>query len=161
MSKAGYSITTEGVVALAANVPKTILGWKAGTAFGLDVAGWSVSFDGVDSTQVPVLVHFCYATFATNPPGTASTSVTPQQEYGRVLAHGTTAAKTWTTEPTVLTTNGLRQFILDPNKGFISDDRPLGQFWDSALGEGFALRLTVPAGGAAVNVRATMWAERC
>lgn len=160
MAKAGYNITTEGAVACVANTPKTILGWKSNVAFGLDLQGFSLSFDGVDATQVPVLVELLYATFATNAPGTNSTSVTPRQEYGRVLTHGTTAAKTWTTEPTVLTATHVH-FLLDPNKPFTTDDRPLGSTFDTALGEGFALRITVPAGGATVNARSSMWAERC
>lgn len=156
MAKTGYSVPTGGAVALTAATAKTILGVKSGSAFGVDLKKFSVSFDGVTATAVPVLIEVCYCTWATNAPGTNSTSVTPTQTYGRVIAHGVTAAKTWTTEPTALTV--LREFLLTPAGGTVMYDWPLGDTWDCALSEGFALRCTAPA---AVNVRATLDWERC
>jgi hypothetical protein len=96
-----------------------------------------------------------YATWATNSPGTNSTSTTPRQSYGRVLTAGFTSGKTWTAEPTALTP--LKEFLLTPNAGLIAYQWPLGQEPDSALAEGFAIRCTAPA---VVNVRATMNIER-
>ena len=103
MAAVGYSITTEGAVALAAATAKTILGAKAHANSGLQLKSFMVAFDGVTASAVPVLVELCYATFATNSPGTNSTSVTVRQAHGRVLTAGFTGAKNWTTEPTVLT----------------------------------------------------------
>jgi len=157
MAKAGYSVVTGGAIALTAATAKTILGVKSHANFGLDLIMCSVAFDGVSGTAVPVLVEVCYNTWATNGPGTNSTSVTPVQEYGRVLTVGFTAGKTWTAgnEPTVLSV--LDEFLVHPQSGF-KEWRPLGQTPDSALGEGFSLRVTAPA---IVNVRATMRVERC
>lgn len=155
MADAGYGIQTGGAVALTATVAKSILGIKSGAAFGVSVRRITVAFDGVTATAVPVLVELCYSTWATNAPGTASTSVTPVQESGRALAHGVTAAKTWTTEPTVLTTIG--EYLIPPTSG-MDLWYPFGQEPDCALGEGFAIRVTAPA---TVNVRAQIDFRRC
>ena len=155
MAKSGYGTSTEGAVALAAGEAKTILGVRGNAAFGVDFKHYAVSFDGVTPTAVPVLVEVCYATFATNAPGTASTSATIDQRYGRTTASGMTAAKNWTTEPTVLT--GLGEFLLDPNKGLVLYDWPLGESPDSDLNHGFVIRCNAPA---AVNVRASIRFER-
>lgn len=157
MSAVGYSIITGGAIALSAATARTVLGAKAHANSGLQLKSFEVSFDGVTSSAVPVLIELCYATFATNAPGTNSTSVTPLQNYGRVLTAGFTAGKTWTAanEPTVLTV--AKEFLMPPDKGLFAYQFPLGQEPDTALGEGLALRITAPA---AVNVRASMLVER-
>lgn len=158
MAKAGYTITTGGVVLLSTSA-KTVLGVKSNAAFGLDWIKFRVAFDGVTASAVPAVIEACYCTWATNAPGTNSTSLTapaPTQVYGRPLTHGISAAKNWTTEPTALTV--LEEFYLTPNGGTVLYDWPLGTSPDCALGEGFALRITASA---AVNVRAAMWFERC
>lgn len=151
-----YAATTGGVVALAAATAKTVLGFKAGTTFAVMLLKWRASFDGVSASGVPVLVEVCSASYATNPPGTASTSVTPVQQSGRVLAVGATAAKNWTTEPTVVTV--IEEFLVTPNGGLLAYDFSLGTEPDTPLGEGFLLRMNAPA---AVNVRASMHLSRC
>lgn len=154
--KAGYMASTEGAVALSAATAKTILGVVAPATFGLDLKKFRVAFDGVTASAVPVLIELCYSTFATNSPGTNSTAITERQVYGRSIAIGAVAAKTWTTEPTVLTV--IEEFLLTPNGGVIFYDYPLGDTPDSAVSEGFAIRCTAPA---TVNVRATIWWEKC
>lgn len=155
MAKTGYLTSTEGTVALASGVAKTILGVSAPSSFGVDLKKFRVSFDGATASAVPALIEVCYATFATNAPGTQSTSTTVDQVYGRVITAGFTAAKNWTTEPTVLTP--LEEFLLPPAGGLVFVDYPLGDTPDSAVSQGFVLRCNAPA---AVNVRATMWVER-
>ncbi|MFF0864152.1 hypothetical protein ACFYUV_20505 [Nonomuraea sp. NPDC003560] len=162
MAKSGYSITTEGAVALGAATAKTILGVKSGATtanHGVDLKKFRVSFDGVTASAVPVVVEVCLCSFSANAPGTNSTALaTPGivQAYGRAPATGFTAAKNWTTEPTALTV--IESFLLTPNGGVVFYDWPLGDTPDSALGEGFAIRCTAPA---TVNVRAGMLFERC
>lgn len=154
---AGYSNFTEGAVALAAATAKTIIGGKSHANFGMSQHHVSVSFDGVTASAVPVLIEVLYCTWATNAPGTNSTSTTERQEYGRVLTAGATAGKTWSTEPTVLTAMS-KELLLTPNGGAIVYDVPLGKEPDCALGEGFAVRCTAPA---IVNVRASQKWRRC
>jgi hypothetical protein len=81
------------------------------------------------------------ATFATNAPGTASTSETIQQWAGRIMAHGCTAASDWTTEPTALTV--MDEFLIHPQTG-IKEPFSLGLELDCGLNEGFVLRITAP-----------------
>lgn len=156
MAKAGYGTSTEGAVALAAATAKSILGVSAPSQFGADLISFSVGFDGVTASAVPVVVELCYATFATNAPGTASTSTTVDQLYGRAITVGFTAAKNWTTEPTVLTP--LHEFLLTPAGGLVIRDFPIGQTPDSAVSNGFVIRCNAPA---VVNVRADLKFERC
>lgn len=155
MAAVGYSCATAGAVALSAGVAKTVLGVRAHANSGLQLKGFTVAFDGTTASATPVLVVVGYCTFATNPPGTNSTSVTPAQNYGRVLTAGFTAGRNWTAEPTVITV--LKEFLLAPDKGIIAFQYPLGQEPDTALGEGLVIRCTAPA---SVNVRATMDVER-
>lgn len=155
MAAVGYSATTEGAIALAAATAKSITGVKAHANSGLQVKAFGVAFDGVTATAVPVLVELCYCTWATNSPGTNSTSTTPRQNYGRSLTAGFTSGKDWSAEPTALTV--LKSVLLSPNGGVLEYQFPLGQEPDCALGEGFVIRCTAPA---VVNVRATLVVER-
>jgi hypothetical protein len=153
--KTGYGTNTEGAVALGAGVAKSVLGVKGGAAFGVDWIGYRIGFDGVTASAVPVLVELCYCTWATNSPGTNSASTTIDTLYGRAVASGMTAAKTWTTEPTVVTP--FDEFLLTPNGGLVVKDFPRDRTPDSALAEGFLIRCNAPA---AVNLRASMFFER-
>jgi hypothetical protein len=156
MAKCGYSVVTAGAVALVANTAKSVIGINSAADFGLDLQKVRYSFDGVTASAVPVLIELCQATFATNAPGTNSTSLTPAQSYGRTIAHGITAAKNWTTEPTVLTV--IDEQLLTPAGGLEVYDFPLGTTPDCAVSTGFVVRFTAPA---AVNVRCTLAWERC
>ena len=152
-----YKVLTGGAVALSAATAKTVLGVKAHANSGLLLQKLRYGFDGIATGKVPVLIEVCYCTWATNAPGTNSTSVTPVQVNGRVLTVGFTAGKTWTTEPTVLTV--LDEILVRPDAGWPDwMQYPLGDEYDCALAEGFALRFTAPD---AVNVRANLRVARC
>lgn len=153
MAKAGYSAAVGAAVALSAATAKTILSVTAPAQFGVDLKKLRVGFDGVTASAVPVVVELCYSTFATA--GT-TTAGTVRQAYGRTITAGFTTAYNYTAEPTVLTV--LDRWTLTPNGGLVVYDFPLGDTPDSAVSEGFALRLTAPA---AVNANATLWFERC
>lgn len=155
MAEVGYGITTGAAVALSAATAKTVLGVKAHANSGIQCKGFSISFDGVTASAVPVLVEFCYVTFASNSPGTNSTSVTPQQRYGRSLTAGFTAGRNWTAEPTTISV--LKEFLLSAYNGTFEYQFPLGNEPDTALGEGLCIRVTAPA---TVNCRSTMEVER-
>lgn len=156
MAKTGYSVATTAAVALTASTAKTVLGVKSNAAFGIDLRKISVAFDGVTASATPVLVELIYVTFATNPPGTNSTSRTANQSYGRIAASGVTAASAWTAEPTVVTV--LQQWLLTPNGGLVIEEFAPDHGFDTALGEGLAIRCT--PGTTAPNVVATMEFER-
>src|SRR5690348_10168494 len=91
-------------VALVAATAKSVVGLKAATNVCVKVTELSMSFDGATSSNAPAVCEFMQSTFATNAPGTNSTSVTPsKRDTGRAETIQATAAKAWTTEPTVLT----------------------------------------------------------
>lgn len=147
-----YVADTEGIVALAAaTTAKTIWGVLGDAGHGIDLLGLAFSLDGVTASEKPVLVELCHCTFAANPPGTASTAVTIKTEAGRQVAETFSAAKNWTTEPTVMT--ALRPLDCDPYKFYYEKDNPLGESPDTDAADGFAIRMTIPSGGAAVNAR--------
>ena len=138
-----YVCDSEGTIATGATI-KTVVGAKAHANSGLLLTGFVISFDGVTASAVPVLCELSYCTWATNSPGTASTSTTPRQIQGRVLTAGFTAGRNWTTQPTVLTPI-FPAFTLTPNGGTLIYDFPLGEEPDCAFGEGFALTVTAAA----------------
>jgi hypothetical protein len=150
MAKAGYTVTTNGAVALTGGAAKTVLAVLAPAQFGVD---------GVTASAVPALVELCSLTAATNStPGTNNTNQTSaiQQAYGRSITTGFSAFSASTTEPTVLA--AIDSWLLSPTGGLVLYDFPLGDTPDSAVSQGFAIRVNAPA---AVNVRAAMWFERC
>jgi hypothetical protein len=156
MATTGYSAVTQADSALSAATAKSILGVTAPAQFGVSLRGFQVSLNGVTASAVPVLVELCAATFATNGPGTNSTSATVQQDSGRSITAGFTAAYSWSTEPTVLTV--VENFLITPNAGSLLYDYPLEREPDNAVSTGFVLRLTAPA---TVSARATMKFGRC
>lgn len=110
-------------VALTAATPKSVVGLLAATNVCVKVTEAKTSFDGATSSNAPAVVEFMQSTFATNGPGTNSTSVTPaKRDTGRGETVQMTAAKTWTTEPTVLTA----QWVMDVGQfNGVSDMAPL------------------------------------
>lgn len=159
--RAIYEADTEGVVAVAAAANKVVFGIKADTGHAIDLLGLAFSIDQATPTAADkmVLVEFCYCTWTTQAPGTLSTAVTVDQESGPRVAETFSAAKDWSsTQPTTLTS--LRPFDCDPYKFTYDRDFPLGEGPDSAVIEGFALKVTNPAANQSVNVRAVMrWAR--
>lgn len=151
-----YESSTEGAVALSAATAKSIIGAKGHANSGLLLSFAQIGFDGVTASAVPVLIELCSCSWATNSPGTNSTSTTPRQKSGRVMTAQYTAGKTWTTEPTALTV--IRDWILTPNGGLLWYDLPLGKEWDFDVATGPVIRVTAPA---TVNVRSTMELSRC
>jgi hypothetical protein len=159
VAKSGYTVTTEGEVALAAaGTLKTLLTIQAGTEFGVDLHGFWVDFDGVSATDKPVKIIIATCDFATA--GTAATTPTVRQKYGRLGTTGFVGKAGYTAEPTTLTS--FDEFALDVNKGLIRYDWPLGETPDFTLGDGFAIRALIETGDtAAGNARAGMRFERC
>jgi hypothetical protein len=162
MSKSGYTITTQGEVSmLAAGTVLNLLGVKAGAEFGVDLVGWWIDFDGVTAVDRPIRCGLYPCTFATNAPGTNSTTVVVKQNYGRVAGTGFSGAKNWTTAPTVIETEPFDEFSLDANKGMYRYDWPLGMSPDSPLGQGFLIRTLVETGDTTTAVaRAGLKFER-
>lgn len=158
MSGSVYTITTEGEVALnAAGTVKTVLGCKGDASTPILLKEWWLDFDGVVASDKPVKCSLLVCTFATNAPGTSSTSVTVKQTSGRNAGTGITAAKAWSAEPTVVESQSYDEFALDANKGLYRYTWPLGDEPDCALGSGFIIRALIENGDAVTAaVRAGM-----
>jgi hypothetical protein len=155
--KAGYEITTGAAVALSAATAKTILCVLTPAQFGCDLRQLRIAFDGVTASAVPVLIELCTSTAATNStPGTANTTATINQIYGRSITTGFTGFYNSTSEPTVLTP--FDRWTLTPNGGTIVYDFPADRTPDCAVSAGFCVRCTAPA---VVNVNASLVFERC
>lgn len=156
MAKAGYTAPAATAVALTAATAKSVIGVAAPAQFGVDLIKFRLGFDGATSTATPARIELCQATFATNGPGTNSTTITPVQIYGRSITTGFTAASNWTAEPTVLTVMDTWQQSV--YGGLVVYDFPAPATPDSAVSTGFVIRVTAPA---AVNCTPTLWFERC
>lgn len=157
MAKAGYTLQTGAAVALVAATAKSVLCVIAPAQFGIDLKKVKIGFDGVTASAVPVLCELMTSTLASfSTPGTANTTGTVNQIYGRTITAGFTGFYGSTTEPTVLT--AFDSFLLTPAGGLVIYDYPLGDTPDSAVSNGIVLRCTAPAG---VNVRAAFTFERC
>jgi hypothetical protein len=155
MPRAEYQFNNQAAAAsIAASTTKTIVGAKAHANSGLLLLGYTIGFDGVTASDKPFEIDICYCTWATNSPGTNSTTATSVQVNGRVLTAGFTAGYNWTAEPTALTV--IEQMYWDTNKGQLIYDVPLGDEWDCALAEGFAIRVISPSGVTTVNCFASM-----
>jgi len=160
MAKAGYAVETSAAVALSSGVAKTALFIMAPAQFGADLRSVAVSFDGITTTDKPVLIEVCSLTGASNvTPGTGNTNENSNidQIYGRAITAGFTAGSACTSEPTVLSC--IKQWLLTPNGGTFDYDWPLGETPDNDVSKGFAVRLTAPTN--AVNARVWLRFERC
>ncbi len=108
-------------VALTATTKETVVGVLAAANVVVKITEASISFDGASSSNAPAVCEFDQITFATNAPGTNSTSVTPaKKDTGRGETIQATSGKAWTSQPTAITLqwcidvgqfNGLYHFI--------------------------------------------------
>ena len=156
MTKSGYTIRTEALVALAASTAKTVLCAIAPASFGLDLKSFKIGFDG-STAGVPVLWELATSTLATNStPGTNNTACTVNQVYGRSITPGFTGFYDASAEPTALTV--FDSELLTPTGGLLIYDYPLGETPDTGVSAGIVLRCTAQAN---VNVRASFTFERC
>lgn len=144
--------TATTATALVAATAKTLVMLIPGASRQLLLTEFSVSFDGVTASAVPVLVELVYSTQAGA--GTPGTSPTPTVIRG-VGAATATAAESYSAEPTALTP--FKHWLVTPNGGIIVVQFPLGReaYSDVSGGtnKGIGLRCNAPAN---VNARAYM-----
>lgn len=139
-------------VALSAATAKTVVGIKAAPNHIAVITAVAVTFHGVTSSDIPVLIEVVSGTDASNSPGTNSTTITPPQLRGRVLTCDAAAAHTWTSEPTVLTR--IWELRVSPTSGVVIQ-LPLGREieCDPTTNKLIGVRMTAPA---AVSVSGTL-----
>lgn len=103
-----------------------------------------VGFDGTNSANGPGIIDIGSCTFATNPPGTNSTSVTPaKSDSGRPETIQSTAGKTWSTQPTVITI--WKSFLVPTYMGSALAPLPLMKPAVAKGGNGLVLSSTLPS----------------
>jgi hypothetical protein len=152
MSAPGYVIETAGAIALTAATAKTILNVISGANAINRITAFSVSFDGVTPTAVPVLVELCYCTQAGAGTPTGGT-FTPTQIRGATRTCQAAGSRNYTAEPTAITT--YLPFLVPAFNGLLVMQFPLGREPEQIVtADGLLLRCTAPA---AVNVRG--WLE--
>lgn len=136
-------------VALVAATPKSVAGFKAPANQAVVVDGINIGFDSTNPSGAPVIVELCSCTFATQPPGTASTAVTPgPYDQARPETPQISAAKNWATEPTVITV--VETFNVPSYTGSAIVPLPLTKPFIVKGGNGMVLRCNSP-----VNCNAT------
>ena len=156
MSALDYKVPFE-TVNLGADSAKSVVGLKSPTNQANKIIGLNFGADGTDATKGPILVEICHCTFATNAPGTNSTSVTPvADDSGRPETIQSTAAKNWTTEPTVITV--WEAFYVPSFGGSAIIYLPLTKPMIVKGGAGMVVRCTRPS-GFSVNVTGSIKAE--
>lgn len=150
VSPAGFVAQTEGEVApAAAGTPKTFLNVIAAANRRFMITELGIGFVGVTAAAKPVLVELVSSTQATA--GTSS-AVTPRAiVVSNASTVQSTAAKTYTVEPTVLTP--VREWLVHPQAPLVVQF-PLGREAISAIAGGLALRVTFATGETTVNGRA-------
>lgn len=145
---AGYTVESNGDIALAAATAKTILSVINATNSLIRLVEFAVSFDGVSATAEPVTVELCSSTQATA--GT-STAHTIAQCRGSTRTVQATGARNYTAEPTALTV--LKRWLVHPQTGLMVQF-PLGREPEQVVtADALCLRCTAPA---AVNVQGYM-----
>lgn len=119
----------------------TVAGIKTPANQAVTIWGFDIGFDGTTSTNGPAICEVATCTFATNPPGTNSTSVTPQAfDSGRPETIQSTAGKAWTAEPTVITSP--EAFLIPSYMGSGIIFQPLAHPITAKGGNGAILRVT-------------------
>jgi hypothetical protein len=139
--------------ALASGVAKTVIAVTSPAQFGANWMAYELSFDGSTSTATPARIELCTFTAATA--GT-STAVTIVNSAGQRVTTGFTAGTNYTAEPTVLAPFKTFYFPQYGGTGIVQFTP--GQEPDSAVSQGFAIRVTSTA---TVNCNASMRFSRC
>jgi len=144
--------TGTSATALVAATAKTLVNLISGANRVPLLTEFSVGFDGVTASAVPVLVEVGFCTQATA--GTPGTSPTPALIRGKGASQST-AGVDYSAEPTVITPN--KHWLVTPNGGLLVIQSPLGREAEADLSGGtnkaHVLRCNAPAN---VNARAYM-----
>jgi hypothetical protein len=141
---AGLEFSVPAIAVACTDAAKTVLGVKAPTNQAVEILGIYAGFAGVTSSEGPALIELCQCTFATNGPGTNSTSVTPAKtDWARTETIQSTAAKNWSSEPTVVTF--IEPIPVPVYMGFGMTYFPLNSIITIPGGGGFVLRITLPS----------------
>lgn len=137
---AGYTVESNGDIALSAATAKTVLSVINAANSLIRITEFAASFDGTSGTAEPVTVELCYSTQAGA--GT-STSHTIAQIRGPTRTVQATGARNFTAEPTTLTV--WKRWLVHPQTGIVVQF-PLGREPECVVtADALLLRCTAPA----------------
>lgn len=141
MSAAGYTVESNGDIALVAATAKSVLSWINASNALSRIVEICASFDGVTANAEAVTVELCESTEAGA--GTA-TSHTIIQSYGPTRTVQATAKRNFSAEPTTLTVR--KRWLVLPNGGPFVIQFPLGREPEMVVtADALVLRCTAPA----------------
>lgn len=130
-------------VALTGTTAKTVVGAKASANVAVKWLESCTTFDGATSTNAPAVAILGFCTFATNSPGTASTTQAPVgRDQDRTETFQLTSAVNWTTEPTVISI--IRTFDPAQYMGFYHYINPFASPYVIKGGGGGVIRINSP-----------------
>ncbi len=132
-------------VVASTSTPATIVGIKTPANQAAQIYGFNMGFDGTTSTNGPAICEAGTCTFATNSPGTNSTSVTAvAYDSGRPETPQSTGGKAWTAEPTVISV--VEDFLIPSYMGSGIVFYPLAHPFVAKGGNGMVIRVTQQSG---------------
>lgn len=151
---ANLAFACSGKTIAATSTLTTDLGIKAPANQAFTVDELDVGFDGTNSANGPGIIDMGQCTFATNAPGTNSTSVTlAASDSGRPETIQCTGGKTWTAQPTVIVI--WDSFLVPSYMGSALKPLPLMKPMICKGSGGLAISTTLPSG---VTANATITA---
>lgn len=146
---ANLAFGVSGKTIAATSTLTTDLGVKCAANQAVTLDEVDVGFDGTNSANGPGIIDIAHCTFATNAPGTNSTSLSSGSngfivsDDGRPETPQSTAGKTWTAQPTVITI--WKSFLVPTYMGSAIAPLPLMKPMISKGGSGIALSSTLPS----------------
>jgi hypothetical protein len=152
VGSSGWSAIFDAVTPAAAGTAKTVGNVIAAANRAVVVTEVGIGFIGALGTAKPVLVELCHSTQAGA--GAGSSAVTPINMNGdNAQTVQATAAKGYTTDPTVLT--AVRRWRVHPQAGQVVQ-LPLGRELRSNVAKGVCLRVTFETGETTTNIDSYM-----
>lgn len=144
--RANLSFSNSGKTMAATSTLTTMLGTKCPANQAVTVEEIDCGLDGTNSAQAPGIVDLTHCTYATNAPGTSSTSTTPQaSDSGRPETIQSTTGKLWTAEPTVKGGAPWKSFLVPTYMGSAIAPLPMLRPMILKGGGGLSVAVTLPA----------------
>jgi hypothetical protein len=141
---ANLAFGVSGKTIAATSTLTTDLGIQCAAQQAITLDEVDVGFDGTNSANGPGIIDLGQCTYATNAPGTNSTTVTAvASDSGRPETIQSKGGKTWTAQPTVITI--WKSFLVPTYMGSAIAPLPLSKPMIAKGGGGVSLASTLPA----------------
>lgn len=148
VGSSGWVAIGDAVTAAAAGTAKTVLNVIAAANRRVKATEVGIGFIGASGTAKPVLVELCTSTQAGAGSGSSAVTIATT-DPGDASTVQATAAKGYTSEPTVLT--AIRRWRVHPQAGAVVQF-PLGREPSTDIAKGICLRVTFESGETTTNI---------